>query len=115
MPTLTTALDVDPVKLQTTETIIIPTVPLNTEYNIPVIRFTNIDTLDHFITIYNYNNDTSGGDEELFIEAKNLTIQAGSTFEWGPIILPSNRVISATADINNKVVVRVHGWQAVTI
>lgn len=108
----TTALAIDAVQLGTTETVVVPTIPANTEYNIPVIRFTNVDTVDRTVTIFNYDA-TGESASNTTTEYEQLTIQAQSTFEYGPLVLPANRRITAQADVAAVISARVHGWQTI--
>lgn len=106
----TSAITTGAVLLGTTETVVL-TVPVGEEYNISAIRFTNIDSADRNITVYDYDT----GSESASATTTEITtlIQAGSTFEFGPLVLPANRKISAFASVINKISVRVHGWKVV--
>lgn len=104
----TNALDIAPLFIPATETTIIGPVPASTEYNLPVVRFVNNDTVDHQITIYNKPTAAAGTDAEL--EMKVYNIQAHATYEHGPMVLAAGRRISAFADVASKINAVVHGW-----
>lgn len=103
----TAALNVTPV-LVTASEVALFTVPALTEYDIPVIRFINNDTVSHQITIWNKPSAAAGTDAEL--ETGPLTIQPQSTYEHGPMVLPTGRVVSVQADVANVINAIVHGW-----
>jgi hypothetical protein len=102
------ALDIDPVLLQTTETIVVPTIPVGHEYDLSTIRFTNVTVNPHQIIIFNYS-PASESPDLMRSEVRLLTIEAGSTLEYGPSALPPGRRISAQADTANAISARVHG------
>ena len=112
------AVDLAAVLLQTTETIIIPTIPAGQRYEVPAIRFANLEDpptypnppVPHQVTIYNYS-PASESPGDTVSEYKLITIKQGSTFEYGPLVLPPGRRISAIVDVNNKVNARVHAWR----
>lgn len=103
----TAALNITPVLVPNTETTLF-TVPALTEYDIPVIRFVNNDTVAHSITIWNKPSAAAGTDAEL--ETGPLTIQPQSTYEHGPMVLPAGRVVSVMADATGVINAIVHGW-----
>ena len=103
----TAALNITPTLVPATETALF-TVPGATEYDIPVIRFINNDTVAHQITIWNKPSAAAGTDAEL--ETGPLTIQPQSTYEHGPMILPAGRVLSVMADEASVINSIVHGW-----
>ena len=105
----TVPINVAAVFIGTTETTI-GTVPGGKEWNIAVIRFCNTDSVDHTLTIYNYDPGSETA-TDLTSEYKTFTVQAGSTFEYGPAILASARKISAKADLASKINARIHGWE----
>lgn len=102
----TAAISIAPVLVPATETALL-TVPGATEYDLPVIRFVNNDTVAHQITIWNKPSAAAGTDAEL--EA-TMTIQPQSTYEHGPMVLATGRVLSVQADIANVLNAVVHGW-----
>ncbi|MEM3097448.1 MAG: hypothetical protein QXU32_01845 [Nitrososphaerales archaeon] len=104
----TNAIQLGAVPIGTSETVIL-TVPSGTEYNIPVIRLTNSDTSNHTVTIYNYDPSSESA-SDITAEINTFTIQPKTTFEFGPLILPPGRKISAVADVANKIFARAHGW-----
>lgn len=112
------AVDIAAILLQTTETIIIPTIPVGQRYEVPAIRFANLEDppifpnlpVPHQITIFNYS-PASESPGDTVSEYKTITIKQGSTFEYGPLVLPPGRRISATVDVNDKVNARVHAWR----
>lgn len=83
------------------------TVPAATEYDLPVIRFVNDDTVPHQIKIWNKPGVAAGVPADL--EAM-LTIQPQSLYEHGPMVLPAGRVVSVQADAANVISCRPHGW-----
>lgn len=112
------AVDIAAILLQTAETIIIPTIPIGQRYEVPAIRFANLENtpvfpnlpVPHQITVYNYT-PASESPADIVSEYKQITIKQGSTFEYGPLVLPPGRRISAIVDMNNKVNARVHSWR----
>jgi len=109
------AVDIAALLLQTTETIVIPTIAVGRRYEVPAIRFANIEepglpVIPHQITIFNYS-PASESPGDTVSEFKTITIKVGSVFEYGPLVLPPGRRISATADVANKVSVRPHAWE----
>jgi hypothetical protein len=107
MATLT--LDIPAVLIGDTETTIIAAVAVNKEYNISMIRFTNTDTIDHQLTVWNYDSGSEANDNttaELF----DMTLQPKQSFEFGPILIPADRTITAQADESGFINARVHGW-----
>jgi len=105
MPTV--ALDIAPGMVPAVETNGI-IVPAATEYDLPVIRFTNKDVNPHQLTIWNKTSVGAGVDADL--ESPPITIQAQSVYEYGPLVLAAGRVISWKADAVNVISVRPHGW-----
>lgn len=103
----TAALNITPTLVPNTETSLF-TVPGATEYDIPVIRFINNDTVVHQLTIWNKPSAAAGTDAEL--ETGPITIQPQSTYEHGPMVLPTGRVISVLADASSVINAIVHGW-----
>jgi hypothetical protein len=103
----TAALNISPALIPAVETDII-TVPALTEYDLPVIRFVNNDSVEHQLTIW--NKPAAGAGVAADVEAKTLTIQAQSTYEHGPMVLAAGRVVSAMADVAGFISARVHGW-----
>lgn len=105
MPT-TVALNIAPALVPNVETDII-TVPVSTEYDLPVIRFVNTTEDPHQITIW--NKPAAGAGAPADLEA-TLTIQPQSLYEHGPMVLAAGRVVSVMADVAGVVSVRPHGW-----
>lgn len=103
----TAALNITPTLVPNTETTLF-TVPGATEYNLPVIRFVNNDTIAHSLFIWNKPSAAAGTDAEL--EAGPITIQPQSTYEHGPMVLPAARVVSVMADATGVINAIVHGW-----
>jgi hypothetical protein len=103
----TAALNITAILVPNTETTLF-TVPAATEYDIPVVRFVNNDSVPHMLTIWNKPSAAAGTNAQL--EAKTLTIQAQSTYEHGPMVLPTGRVVSVQADATNVINAVVHGW-----
>lgn len=103
----TAALNITPTFVPTTETTLF-TVPGATEYDIPVVRFINNDTVTRTLTIWNKPSVAAGTDAEL--ETGPITLQPQSTYEHGPMVLPAGRVISVMADAANVINAIVHGW-----
>ena len=101
-------LDIAPSLVPAAETNIIGPVPANHEFNFPVIRFVNTDTVDHQLTIWNKTSVGAGtaADEE----QHNFTLFPGQMHEHGPVILAPGRVISVMADVAGKISCRPHGW-----
>ena len=104
----TTALNISPTLVPATETDII-TVPVATEYDLPVIRFVNTDDVAHQLTIW--NKPAAGPGTDADVEAETLTIQPQSTYEHGPMVLAAGRVISVMADTAGVISARPHGSQ----
>lgn len=104
----TIALDIAPVLLQDTETTVVPEVPADHEYNIPVIRFANNTGAQRTITIYNKPTAAAGTDQEA--EVRNFTIEANSIYEHGPMVLAAGRRVTALVDQADGVNAQVHGW-----
>lgn len=113
------AVDIAAKLLLATETIIIPTIAVGQRYEVPAIRFANIEPnptfpnppIPHQVTIYNYSPGGGESPGDTVSEYKLITIKQGSTFEYGPLILPPGRRISAIADVAGKVSVRPHIWR----
>lgn len=103
----TTALNIAPGLVPAVETDII-VVPAATEFDLPVIRFVNNDSNPHQLTIWNKPGAGAGVDAD--IEAHTLTIQPQSTYEHGPMVLATGRVISVKADAAGFISSRPHGW-----
>lgn len=101
-------ISVNAVLLGTSETTV-GTVPSGKEWNVATVRLCNTDTVDRTVTIYVYKSPETAGDATT--EYKDLTIQAKSTFEYGPVILPATGKISALASAATKVSARIHGWE----
>jgi hypothetical protein len=108
MATLT--LDILAVMVGDTETAITGAVPTNKEYNISMIRFTNTDTIDHQLTVWNYTPGSFESADNTTAELFDMTLQPKQSFEFGPILIPADRVITAQADAGNFINARVHGW-----
>ena len=106
----TKVLTVDAVMVDDTPTEIL-TVPAAKDYNISMIRFTNIDTTDHQLTVWNYAPGSSEAADDTTAELFDMTIQPKQTFEFGPLLLPPGRVVSAQADAAGFINARVHGWE----
>ena len=70
------------------------------------VCFCNTDTVDHTITI---GTTTGASLDDLHTEHKLYTVQAQTTFDWGPSFLPSGRKIFGKADTAGKVSARIHG------
>lgn len=103
----TAALNFSPSLVPAVETPLF-TVPVATEYDLPVIRFVNNDSVAHQLTIWNKPSAAAGTNDD--IEAKTLTIQPQSTYEHGPMILAAGRVVSVMADQAGFISARIHGW-----
>jgi hypothetical protein len=103
----TAALNISPALIPNTETTLF-TVPVSTEYDLPVIRFVNNDSSAHQLTIWNKPSAAAGTDAD--VEAHTLTIQGQSTYEHGPMVLAAGRVVSAMADTSGFISARIHGW-----
>lgn len=103
----TSALDLGPFKLLTTETILV-TVVAGHDYNLNAIRFTNTDSVPRLLTIYEYKPPGTAAD----IESKliDVSLNVGEMFEYGPVILASTRKLTALCDTANKITVHVSGW-----
>lgn len=109
MPTRT--LNIPAVMVEDTETTIVPAVPADKEYNISMIRFTNVDEVDHQLTIWNYTPGTFEDADNTTAELLDMTLQPKQTFEFGPILIPADRVITGVADTSGFINARVHGWE----
>lgn len=105
MPTV--ALDIAPGLVPAAETIII-TVPALHEYDLPVIRFVNNDTVPHSLTIWNKTSGSPGTDADA--EQHDFVLQPKSQLEHGPMVLAAGRRISVAADVAGKISCRPHGW-----
>lgn len=103
----TAAFNISPGLVPAVETDVI-VVPLATEYDIPVIRFTNKDTNPHQLTIWNKPGAGAGVDADL--EAPPITIQPQSIYEHGPMVLAAGRIVSVKADVAGVISMRPHGW-----
>ena len=101
-------LDIAPSLVPAAETVIIGPVPASHEFNFPVIRFVNTDTVDHQLTIWNKTSAAAGTDADL--EQKSFTLFPGQMLEHGPVILAPGRRISVMADVAGKISCRPHGW-----
>ena len=115
----TVALDIAPAKVGTTEVSIVFVTPEGgtgevTEYNIPVIRFTNTTAANHPLTIWNVPPGATGPTDDN-IEIKELVVQANPTFEFGPLTLSEGREIVAVTDADDVFNAHVHGWKSVTV
>lgn len=108
------AVNINAVLIGTAETIIIPAIPAGLRYDVPTIRFANVDIFDHQVIFYNRTPPGEAANDTT-TEFKRVTIKAQSTFEIGPLILPAGRQISATADVANMVSARVHAWSVMSI
>jgi hypothetical protein len=105
MPTV--ALNISPALVPAVETTLF-TVLAAHEYDLPVIRFVNTDSVAHQLTIW--NKPVAGAGTDADIEAKTLTIQPQSTYEHGPMVLAALRQVSVMADVAGKISARIHGW-----
>ena len=106
----TVCLDGASVVLTTAEqTVVMP--PSPHEYTIGVIRFCNTDSADHQVTIYKYTGAGPGTDATA--QYKLYTIQARTTFEYGPVWLPSLKKITALADANSVITATPEGLDVV--
>lgn len=103
----TSALDIGPFKLLTTETVLV-TVTAAHDYNLNVVRFTNTDAAPRLLTIYEYKPPGTAADIESLVGVISLNV--GEIFEYGPVILAGTRVLSALCDTANKITVHVSGW-----
>ena len=104
----TVDLDIAPGLVPDVETNIIGPVPANHEFDIPVLRFVNNDSLSSIqLTIWNKTSVAAGTDAD--VETK-LSIQPQSTYEHGPMVLPAGRVISVKASTLGVISERPHGW-----
>ena len=103
----TSALNIAPGLVPATETNIIGPVPAGHEFDIPVIRFVNNDSVARQLIIWNKTGVGAGAaaDHEAM-----LTIQPQSTYEHGPMVLAAGRVISVAADVAGVISDRPHGW-----
>lgn len=106
----TKVLTVDAVTIGDTPTEILA-VPSGKDYNLSMIRFTNIDTTDHQLTLWNYAPGSSEAADDSTLELIDMTIQAKQIFEFGPLLLPPGRVIAAQADAADFINARPHGWE----
>lgn len=104
----TAALDIGPFKLAVTETVLI-TVPASHDYNLNAVRFLNTDSSSRTITIYEYKSPLTASDVQSLV-ASNFALNPGEIYEYGPVILAATRVLSALADVADKVTVHVSGW-----
>lgn len=104
----TSALDIGPIKLAVTETVIL-TVAASHDYNVNAVRFLNSDSSIRTITIYEYKPPQTASDVEALV-AKNFALNPGEVFEYGPVVLSATRKLSALADVADKVTVHVSGW-----
>ena len=103
----TTALDLGPFKLLTSETTLV-TVAASHDYNLNVVRFTNTDSSPRLLTIYEYKPPGTAADIESLVA--NLSLNVGEIFEYGPVILAATRKLTALCDTANKITVHVSGW-----
>ena len=102
-------ISVNAVLIASTETLV-GQVPAGKEWDVAVVRFCNLDSVDHQITIVTYDPSVeSFGDTTS--EYKNLTIQANTTLEYGPVILSQNKKISASTPASGLINARIHGWE----
>lgn len=104
----TSALSIGPFKLAASETVLV-TVASNHDYNLNAVRFLNADSSIRTITIYEYKPPGTAADVESLV-AKNFALNPGEVYEYGPVVLASTRVLSALADVADKVTVHVSGW-----
>lgn len=98
-------IDVAPVLLGTTDTIV-GQPAVGKAWAIARVAFCNTDTVDRTVII---GTNDSGALTDTQTEYKTLTIQAISTFDYGPAYLPDTRRLIALADVAAKVSVRIHG------
>lgn len=106
----TTVLKLDAMMVGDTPTELL-TVPAAKDYNLSMIRFTNIDTVDHQLTVWNYAPGSSEAADDTTAELLDMTIQPKQTFEFGPLLLPPGRIVSAQADAAGVINARPHGWE----
>jgi hypothetical protein len=114
----TIALNIPPVKVGDIEVTIVLVAPEGgtsevTEYNIPVIRFTNTDIAAHPITIWNVPPGATGPSSDN-LELFEVVVLAKSTLEFGPLTLFEGREIVAVTDAADVFVAQVHGWKSNT-
>lgn len=103
----TSALDIGPFILSTTELVLV-TVPSGQDFNLNAVRFTNTDSVPRLLTIYEYKPPGTAADPQSLVT--NISLNAGEMFEFGPIILAATRKLSALCDLANKITVHVSGW-----
>lgn len=99
-------IDVDSVLLATTDTIV-GQVPAGKSWAVARVNFCNTDTVDRQVTI----GTATGSLDDTHSEQVDVTIQAKSSFEWGPAYLPAGRKILAKASVAAKVSARIHGLE----
>jgi hypothetical protein len=98
-------IDVAPVLIGTSDTIVgQPSV--GKSWAVARVAFCNTDSVDRTVII---GTNDSGSLTDTQTEYKTLTIQALSTFEYGPAYLPATRRLIALADVAAKVSARIHG------
>jgi hypothetical protein len=79
------------------------------------VRFTNIDTLPHNLTVYDY--DPSGTDYPAEAAGpattvlSSVTVPPRSFIELGPLVLAPNRKVSAFTDAVGVMNARPHGFK----
>lgn len=104
----TAALDIGPFILAATETVLV-TVPASHDYSLNAVRFLNTDSGIRTITIYEYKPPSTAATASSPV-AMTFALNPGEVYEYGPTILAATRVLSALADVANKVTVHVSGW-----
>lgn len=100
-------IDVEAVFLGTTDTLI-GEPAVGKSWAVARVCFCNTDTVDHQITI---GTTTGASLDDMHTESKLYTVQAQSTFDWGPSFLPAGRKIFGKAETAAKVSARIHGIQ----
>lgn len=98
-------IDVDAVFLGTSDTLIgQPTG--GKSWAVARICLCNTDSVDHTVDI---GTTSAGSLDAQHTEHKTLTIQAQSTFDWGPSFLPSGRNVFGKASSAGVISARIHG------
>ena len=80
--------------------------PAGKSWAVARVPFCNSDTSDHTVTI---GVITAGSLDDQHTEWKELTVQAKSTFEYGPAYLTDAQKLVAKADTASKISARLHG------
>lgn len=98
-------IDVAPVLIGTGDTII-GQPAVGKSWAVARVAFCNTDTVDRTVTI---GTNDSGSLTDTQTEHKLLTVQAQSTFEYGPAYLPATRRLIAKASVASVISARIHG------